>query len=86
MWKIDKILNLLKTGEWYSLQEVIDGCLLPESKVKLVLKFLNQFNFIEINDKEQKVRLRSQTFSFLNQIDELNNSAKSLNYRVLPRS
>jgi hypothetical protein len=70
MWKIDKILNFLKTGEWYSLQEVIDVCLLPECNMRIVLKFLDQFDFIQMNESEQKVRLTSQMLSFLNQTDD----------------
>lgn len=64
MWKIDKILNFLKTGGWYSLQEVIDGCLLPECEVRLVLKFLDQFGFLQMNEEKQKVGLHLQMLSF----------------------
>lgn len=85
MWKIDEILSFLKTGEWYSLQEVINGCLLPECKLMLVLKFLDQFDFVQMNEKEQKVRLHSQMLSFFNQKDELDHKTENQNYLVLPK-
>jgi hypothetical protein len=67
MWEIDQILNLLKTGRWQDLQEVIDGCSLPECKAGLVLKFLSKFNFIQIDEEKQKIKLHSNMFNFINQ-------------------
>jgi DNA-binding IclR family transcriptional regulator len=67
MWEIDEILNFLKAGGWQSLKEVIDGCSLPECKTKLVLNFLSQFNFIQVDEEKQKVKLHSNMLNFINQ-------------------
>jgi len=67
MWEIDKILNFLKAGKWRSFQEVIGWCSLPECKTRLVLKFMRQFSFIQVDEEEQKVRLHSNVLNFINQ-------------------
>jgi hypothetical protein len=67
MWEIDEILNFLKAGGWQSLQEVINGCSLPECKAKLVLNFLNKFNFIQVDEEKQKVKLHQNMLHFINQ-------------------
>ena len=67
MWEIDEILNFLNAGGWQSLKEVIDGCSLPECKVRLILKLLNQFNFIQVDEEKQKVKLNPNMLNFINQ-------------------
>lgn len=66
MWEIDEVLNSLKAGGWRSLQEVINGCSLPECKTRLVLKFMNQFDFIQVDEEEKKVKLHPAMINFIN--------------------
>jgi len=67
---IDKFLSCLESGQWRSFQDVTDCCLLPESKFELVLGFLSEYNFIEVDDKEQKVRLDPHMMAFINGLHE----------------
>lgn len=70
MQVIDEILCFLESGHWYSLQDVNDRCSLPQRKSGLVLSFLDQYGFIEVDEKEQKVRLHSRMMTFINGLHE----------------
>lgn len=85
MWEIYEILNFLKDGECCSLQEIVDACSLQAHKARLILKFLDQFDFIQMEKDEQKVSIHPQTYTFLSQADEANQS-ENLKQGVLPRS
>jgi len=67
---IDKILVCLESGQWRSFQDVTDCCLLPETKFELVLSFLSEYNFIEVNDKKQNVRLNPHMMTLINGLRE----------------
>jgi hypothetical protein len=67
---MDEILGFLESGQWYSFQDVKDWCSLPQRKSELVLSFLGQYGFIEIDEKEQKVRLHSRIMTFINGLHE----------------
>jgi predicted transcriptional regulator len=77
MWEIYEILNFLKDGECHSLQEIIDGCSMQENKARLALKFLGQFDFIKMEEDEQKVSIPQKIRTFINQTDELNHLAEN---------
>ena len=70
MQVLDKILCFLESGQWYSFQDVTDWCLLPQRKLALVLSFLSQYDFIEVDEKEQKVRLVPRMVTFINGLHE----------------
>ena len=65
---MDKIICFLESGQWYSFQDVTDWCLLPQRKLGLVLSFLSQYGFIEVGEKEQKVRLVPRMMTFINSL------------------
>jgi len=67
---MDKILCFLESGQWYSFQGVTDWCLLPQRKLALVLSFLSQYDFIKVDEKEQKVRLAPRMMTFINGLHE----------------
>ena len=67
---MDKILCFLESGQWYSFQDVNDCCPLPQRKAGLVLSFLSQYSFIEVDEKEQQVRLHSRMMTFINGLHE----------------
>ena len=66
---MDKILCFLESGQWHSFQDVKDWCLLSKRKLGLALSFLNQYDFIEVDEKEQKVRLTPRMFTFINRLN-----------------
>lgn len=65
MYLANTIFRLLLDGKWYSIENIINFSQESEFKTMLVLKFLVKFDFVEINTKRKKVKLRSQTIEFL---------------------
>lgn len=57
MATIDTALEILKDGEWHSLDAVIKDLHLPKVKARKVLRFLLEFGFVVFDEKERKVRI-----------------------------
>jgi len=57
MAAIEKALDILKDGEWHSLDAVREELKLTEDVVKKVLSFLAEFNFIKFDEEGTKVRI-----------------------------
>ena len=57
MAAIDRALEILKDGKWHSLDAVIDELRLPKNVVERVLSFLAKFEFIRLDDEEQRVKI-----------------------------
>jgi len=60
MAAIEKALEILKDGEWHSLDAVIEELKLTEDVVKKVLSFLAEFNFIKFDEEGTKVRIDNE--------------------------
>jgi len=60
MAAIEKALDILKDGEWHSLDAVIEELKLTEDVVKKVLSFLAEFNFIKFDEEGTKVRIDNE--------------------------
>jgi hypothetical protein len=65
----DKILNTLKNGEYHTLQEITQKTASKEPNARLIIEFLQKFQFIQI-DKNQKIKLSTLTKQFLDKLDE----------------
>ncbi len=63
MLEIDLVTNALKNSEWHELDKIFEKCKLSEVKVKKILKFLEEYDFIEING--QKIRVSTSLQRFL---------------------
>lgn len=57
MVTVDKALEILKDGEWHSLNAIIEKLDLPEMKARKILQFLTEFGFIVFDEKEKRVRI-----------------------------
>jgi len=68
---IDVILTLLSNGEWHSLKEIADETNLHEFKVELVTSFLAEYDFLEFDKKEKKIKLSLQLLLFLKKIENI---------------
>ncbi len=71
MPQIDEILNVLKNGKWHELREISEKTRLHELKVEMLTDFLSQYDFIEVDKKEQKTRLTKPLFQFLKKVQDL---------------
>lgn len=71
MSAVDEILLLLKDGEWHNLNEITEKSILPPSKAELIVTFLAEYNFVELNEDNKQVRLQSLLVEFLEEIQRL---------------
>jgi hypothetical protein len=68
---IDSILGVLADGNWHNVKEVLES--VGDSKVKTVMtiRFLLRFGFVDLNKKENQVKLSSPMFKFIGKIGVL---------------
>lgn len=71
MWVIDEILMLLKDGNWHDLKEIAEKCSLDELKVKMIVSFLSKYDFVELDKKGRKARLRPLMLEFIEEIERI---------------
>jgi len=64
---IDEILTLLKDGNWHNRSELAKKYSSNGLKVKMVISFLSKFDFVELDKKGRKARLRSLMLEFINE-------------------
>lgn len=68
---IDDILDALKNGEWHNSEEISERTRLQRFKVELLTKFLAEYNFIEVDNKEQRIRLTPPLLNFIKKIRKI---------------
>lgn len=57
MAMIERTLEVLKDGEWHSLDAVIGELHLPKVKSRKILRFLLEFGFVVFDEEGRKVRI-----------------------------
>lgn len=65
MREIEEILAALEDGEWHSIEDVQRQAKLDPEKVGLIMLFLQEYGFVEVDMKEKKGKLTPQVQSFL---------------------
>jgi DNA-binding IclR family transcriptional regulator len=61
----DGILRLLENGGWHDIREVIDNSGLHEREAEILLDFLFEYNFVELDKKRQRIRLTPSLCNFV---------------------
>ena len=69
--RTDTILELLENGKWHRLKEIEKKTNLNSHKVEMVTKFLATYNFVELDEAEQKIKIDTPTNRFLKRIRQL---------------
>ena len=69
----ETILRLLENGKWHYLKDITEKTCLNSFKVESVTKFLAKYNFVKLDETEQKVKLDPPTNNFLKRIRQLEN-------------
>ena len=69
----ESILQLLENGKWYYLKDITEKACLPSFKVENVTKFLAKYNFVKLDEAEQKIKIDLATSMFLKRIRQLEN-------------
>lgn len=65
------ILELLENGEWHYLKDIEKKTHFDSCKVETVTKFLASYNFVELDEAEQRVKIDPPTNRFLKRIRQL---------------
>lgn len=68
---IDEILWLLRDGEWDTLKEITENIALPKFKVEIAINFLGEYDFIQLNEKAEEIRLQPSILKFLKNIQRV---------------
>ena len=71
---IDQTVELLRNGEWHEIEEIANRTKLIKFKLELIVNFLVEYNFIELDDEGEKIRLTPSSLSFLKRIQIVENS------------
>ena len=72
---IDEILGLLRNGEWHAVKEIAEKSQLQEFKVELITSFLAEYDFLEFDQKEKRIKLSPQLELFLSKIEDIDREA-----------
>ena len=67
----DTILELLENGKWHYLKDIEKKTQLNSGKVETVTRFLATYNFVKLDEAEQRVKIDSPTNKFLKKIKKL---------------
>ena len=69
----ETILRILENGEWHHLKDLEEKTRLTPHKVKHITNFLAKYNFVTLDETEQKVKLDLPTMKFLKKIRQIEN-------------
>ncbi len=69
----ETILRLLENGKWQHLKDIEEKTQLNSSKVENITNFLAKYDFVKLDEAEQKVKLDPLTKRFLKKIRQLEN-------------
>ena len=64
--EMDRILDFLKDGKWHDLSQLTEKFSLSESEAKLIVSFLREFDFIEVDMRGRKTKLHPTMHEFFN--------------------
>ncbi len=62
---------MLKDGNWHALNQIVKNCSTNELRLKMITSFLSTYDFIELNEKGRKARLRPLMLEFINEIQRI---------------
>ena len=71
MSTIDEILWLLKDGNWHDLEEIAEKAGIQQVKAEMAVRFLGEYDFIQINKDLKKVKLKPSILEFFNEIQRI---------------
>jgi DNA-binding IclR family transcriptional regulator len=71
MSAIDEVLLLLKDGEWHDLKEITEKVALPKVKADMVVSFLSEYDFIQLNEDLKRIKLKPPIHEFFDKIQHI---------------
>ena len=68
MQVINKVMFVLETGQWFSFEDIVSECSLPECQVESVIDFLTQFDFLQQDNDKHLFRLRPEMIDLIDRL------------------
>jgi hypothetical protein len=65
---MDDVLKLLEDGRWHDMKEIINNSRLHGLKVEMLMEFFAKYDFVELDKKQQKVKLTPSLYRFVRKI------------------
>jgi hypothetical protein len=65
--RIAEVLEILYDGQWHLTEEIRNKTKLTENQVKQIADFLQKYDFVAIDEANDKVRLNDDVRKFLRQ-------------------
>jgi len=62
---------LLKDGNWHDLREITKKCSSNGLRVEMIVNFLWKYDFMELDKKDRKARLRPLMLEFIDEIQHV---------------
>jgi len=63
--EIDEVVDLIKDGQWHTLEDIVTKATLPELKTNKILEFLADYNFIHLDSRHKKAKVTHSLMKFL---------------------
>lgn len=63
--EINEVVDLIKNGQWHTLEDIINKAKLPKPKTNKILEFLANYNFIDLDNEHKKVKASPSLTKFL---------------------
>ena len=67
---VSEIMGFLETAQWFSFENIVSNCSFPGYKIKIVLNFLTQFGFLQMDMRKQIFRLHPDMIGLISRLDE----------------
>jgi len=62
-------MSFLETGQWFTFEDLVSKCSLPECKVGSVMDFLTHFDFLQNDNEKHVFRLRPEMIDLIERLD-----------------
>jgi predicted transcriptional regulator len=67
----DDILRLLENGKWHNVKEIIGSSGLHNKQAEIVISFLSEHDFVELDKRKQKMKLTPSVYNFVKRINDI---------------
>ncbi len=68
---VDDVLWFVKDGKWHNTEKIKEEMGISKTKTEIVLEFLNEYNFIQLNKEHTKAKIQKSTRNFIIEILKL---------------
>jgi len=70
------MLKLLENGEWHYLKDVPKKTALNSLAVDYIAKFLSKYNFVKLDQTNQRIKLHHTTIKFFEALQNMEENSK----------